>query len=118
MSSRAMNMPKHIAMKAIMRRGSMRSAALPEGAFMSTSASVRSGARGRGEGCDGTRLGIDTDDNRHPGSQRAALGDIGGNPDAHAQTLHDLGEIARRIVGGQQREYRAGSRRNARHNAV
>src|SRR2546427_8921306 len=104
MSSRAMNMPKHIAMKAIMRRGSMRSAALPEGAFMSTSASVRSGARGRGEGCDGTRLGIDTDDNRHPGSQRAALGDIGGEAAARAQPRPDLGENAPRLDGGERRE--------------
>src|SRR5262249_35687513 len=105
-SRRAMNMPKHMAMKAIIRRGSMRSAALA-GAFMSTSRLVRSSACWRGNGGDGTRLGVDGDDYGHAGSQRAALGDVGGHLDANAETLYDLGEIAGCVVGRQQRKHRA-----------
>ena len=63
------------------------------------------------------RLGVDAHDHGHAGPQQRLLRDLGRNQDAHGQALHDLGEVAGGVVRRQQREHRAGRRREARHSA-
>ncbi len=53
-----------------------------------------------------------------PGRSRRCAATPGGHFDAHRQPLHDLGEIAGRIVRRQQREHRARGRRKACHRAL
>src|SRR5215470_15631673 len=135
-----MNMPKTMARKATSRRGSIRSApsaaALPGTVARSSAVGLAAramanlGSKENGlayaawlgravgrhylvrVGSNGARLGVDADDDRHAGAQQSLFRDVGWHRDAHRQALDDLGEIAGRVVRRQQREDRAGGRRD------
>src|SRR5215470_3480615 len=128
MSRMAMNIPKHMVIKAIAWRSGIRVGAL-----------VASGAARRGTGSDAAievmtsfhhlarllllggldcasgpvvpldavSLRVDADDDRHTGPQQLLRTYGGRHLDAYRKPLHDLGEVAGRIVGRQQREHSA-----------
>ena len=133
MSRNAMNMPKHIARKARMRSGSTRSTSAGAcrsagragcgggGHLPSLGALIRAPrvcCAGGGVAGERARLGIHAHHDRHAGPQQPFAGDFGRHLDAHRQPLHDLGEIAGRIVRRQQRKHRTGGRREALDRAL
>ena len=61
---------------------------------------------------------VDRGDDRQPGPQGNRLQNLLGEGDAHRDPLNDLGEIAGRVVGRQQRELRARGRRDRRDDAL
>ena len=116
-----MNIPNTIARNANSRRGSMRSASAAALAAVPTMLSrppwrSRAYLRDDGRRCCrvlGAGLGVDADDDRHAGPQHLLGADLRRHADAHRNALHDLGEVAGRVVGRQQREHRARGRRHA-----
>src|SRR5215218_8942986 len=60
-------------------------------------------------------LHVDVRRHRHPRAQRLILAAALSDRDAHRNTLHHLGEVARRVVGWQQRELRASGGAHALH---
>src|SRR5712671_5578648 len=61
----------------------------------------------------GAGAGIDGRINRHARAQQVLLRDILRHTNANRQPLHDLGEVAGGVIRRQQREHRAGRRRDA-----
>ncbi len=62
----------------------------------------------------GRLLVPDVGNDREADEQRILVGIVVREVDAHRQALHDLDEVARRILRGQEREGRAGPHREAR----
>ena len=62
--------------------------------------------------------GVDGGDDREARPQRHGFQHILGERDAHRDALHDLGEIAGRVVGRQQRELRPRGRRDRLDHAL
>src|ERR1700737_1303111 len=61
----------------------------------------------------GAGAGIDGRINRHASAQQVLLRDIFRHANANRKPLHDLGEVAGGVIRRQQREHRAGRRRDA-----
>src|SRR5438132_14150595 len=57
--------------------------------------------------------GLHVYDNGHTGTQRTILAEILGDRDPDRHSLNHFGEVARRVVRGQQRELRARRRTHA-----
>ena len=118
MSRIAMNMPKTMQMNAKVRRrscaGGVRPAArraLRDGGRLRPSA--RTALAGRlGAASAAVRVSTSTTTDR-PGRSRSLLRHVGGDGDADRHALHDLGEVAGRVLGRQQAEHRARGRRDA-----
>ena len=84
---------------------------------MQCAAVSRAGRRGRGR-AQCLPLGLDRRIDRHAGAQLAGEPLAGVEHDLHRDALHDLGEVAGRVVGRQQREFLAARRRDAVDMAV
>src|SRR6516162_1055299 len=128
MSRSAMNMPKHMARNATSRRGSMRSDAVAvvmsamestrrrvvlaspvaPSATRSIASRQQADTRHRHPGrrrralISDRRLGVDADHDRHAGAEQALHRDVSWDTHPYRNTLHDLGEIAGRVVGRKQ----------------
>ena len=85
--------------------------------FLVANASSPSAPSSVGFGASGSRVWTVATTER-PGRSGDFLQHLLGERDAHGDTLHDLGEIAGRVVRRQQRELRARGRRNRRHHAL
>ena len=85
--------------------------------FLVAKASSPSAPSSVGFGCVGI-AGVDGRDDREAGPKRDLLQHVLGEGDAHRDPLHDLGEVAGRVVRRQQRELRARGGRNRRHHAL